>query len=333
MSARVAELLVVAGHDAVHVGDLGLLGAPDEPWERQALSDIRLGRAEEAVAAYLAHDRIHHNRGPDVVRDRMIDDWWTATSDGVDALMLAAHYRQVDALNQRARQRVRAAGRLGERELQLGGRAYAVGDTVLALRNDYRQGLLNGTRGTISAIERPARALVVTTDDGATVTIPFAYAAAGNLTHGHAMTIHKAEGATVDIGLVLADETMTREQLYTAMSRGQQQNVVYLATDEVRTDLAHAIEATREPVEVLVGIIDITEAKHWRSTPLASSCDLSARVVTDAISSNTHPACLSVGDGKARTISRGSGAPEARSRKSPRAHAPARRAVARSPHW
>lgn len=29
MSARVAELLVVAGHDAVHVGDLGLLGAPD----------------------------------------------------------------------------------------------------------------------------------------------------------------------------------------------------------------------------------------------------------------------------------------------------------------
>jgi predicted nuclease of predicted toxin-antitoxin system len=29
MSARVAELLVVAGHDAVYVGDLGLLGAPD----------------------------------------------------------------------------------------------------------------------------------------------------------------------------------------------------------------------------------------------------------------------------------------------------------------
>jgi ATP-dependent exoDNAse (exonuclease V) alpha subunit len=232
-----------------------------EPWERQALSDIRVGRAEEAVAAYVAHGRIHHDPDPDVVRDRMIDHWWTATSDGADVLMLAAHHRQVDALNQRARQRMRAAGRLGERELQLGGLAYAAGDTVLALRNDYRHGLLNGTRGTITAIDQRARRLVVTTDDRATVTIPFAYADAGSLTHGYAMTIHKAEGATVTIALALADETTTREQLYTALSRGQQRNVIYLATDDLRVDLAHARETTREPIEVLIGVIDRSEAK------------------------------------------------------------------------
>jgi predicted nuclease of predicted toxin-antitoxin system len=29
LSARVATLLVVAGHDAIHLGELGLLGAPD----------------------------------------------------------------------------------------------------------------------------------------------------------------------------------------------------------------------------------------------------------------------------------------------------------------
>jgi ATP-dependent exoDNAse (exonuclease V) alpha subunit len=233
-----------------------------EPWERQALSDIRLGRAEEAVAAYVAHGRIHHDPDPDVVRDRIIDDWWTATSDGADVLMLAAHHRQVDALNQRARQRMRAAGRLGERELQLGGRAYAVGDTVLALRNDYRHGLLNGTRGTITAINQPARGLVVTTDDRATVTIPFAYAAAGSLTHGYAMTIHKAEGATVAIALVLADATMTRQHLYTAVSRGSQCNVIYLSTDDLRAEIAHVVEAAREPIQVLIGIIDRTDAKE-----------------------------------------------------------------------
>jgi ATP-dependent exoDNAse (exonuclease V) alpha subunit len=214
------------------------------------------------VAAYLAHGRIHHDPDPGVVRDRIVNDWWTASADGADVLMLAAHHRQVDALNERARQRMRAAARLVERELELGGRTYAVGDTVLALRNNYGQGLLNGTRGTISAIDERARRLAVTTDDGTSVTIPFAYAEAGSLTHGYAMTIHKAEGATVAIALVLADETMTREQLYTALSRGQQQNAIYLATDDLRTEVAHAIEATCEPIQVLVGIIARTEAKE-----------------------------------------------------------------------
>jgi conjugative relaxase-like TrwC/TraI family protein len=233
-----------------------------EPWERQALTDIRLGRAEEAVAAYVAHGRIHHDPDPGAVRDRMVDDWWTATADGTDVLMLTAHHRQVDHLNQLARDRMQAAGRLGERELELGGRAYAVGDTVLALRNDYRHGVLNGTRGTITAIDQRARRLVVTTDDLATVTIPFAYADAGSLAYGYAMTIHKAEGATVAIALVLADATMTRHHLYTAVSRGSQCNVIYLSTDDLRAEIAHVVEAAREPIPVLIGMIDRTDAKE-----------------------------------------------------------------------
>jgi ATP-dependent exoDNAse (exonuclease V) alpha subunit len=191
----------------------------------------------------------------------MVDDWWTAAANGADVLMLTAHHRQVDDLNQRARQRMCAAGRLGERDVLLGDCACAVGDTVLALRNDYREGLLNGTRGTITAIDEHARRLEVSADDGATVTIPFAYAAAGNLTYGYAMTIHKAEGATVAVALLLADETMTREQLYTALSRGQQWNLIYLSTDDLRIDLVHAIETTRQPVETLLAIIDRTDAK------------------------------------------------------------------------
>jgi conjugative relaxase-like TrwC/TraI family protein len=233
-----------------------------EPWERQALSDIRMGRAEEAVAAYVAHGRIHHDPDSDVACDRMIDDWWAATSDDVDVLMLAAHHRQVDGLNERARQRMRNAARLGERELVLGDRAYAVGDTVLALRNDYRHGLVNGTRGTITTIDEHARQFEATTDEGTTVTIPFAYADAGSLTYGYAMTIHKAEGATVAVALVLADATMTRQRLYTAVSRGSECNVIYLATDNLRAEIAHVVEAAREPIPALIGIIDRTDAKE-----------------------------------------------------------------------
>jgi conjugative relaxase-like TrwC/TraI family protein len=233
-----------------------------ESWERQALADVRHGRAGEAVEAYLAHGRIHHDPDPDVVREWMVDDWWTERSDGVEALMLAARHIQVDDLNQRARQRMRTAGRLGDREVLLGDRIFAVGDTVLALRNDYRHDLVNGTRGTVSAIDEDRRQLEVALDDDKQVIVPFAYAEARNLVHGYAVTVHKAQGATAVASLVLADQTMTRESLYTALSRGQGENRIYLATDDARIELGHAFEATRGPLHVLAGIVDRTAVQE-----------------------------------------------------------------------
>ena len=61
---------------------------------------------------------------------------------------------------------------------------------------------------------------MLTTTAGARLVAPFAYAEARHLTHGYATTIHKAQGATVDRCFVLADDTMTREHAYTALSRG-----------------------------------------------------------------------------------------------------------------
>src|SRR5918994_133266 len=112
-----------------------------------------------------------------------------------------------------------AAGPVGG-HVQVAGRV-EVEHAVLALRNDYRYRILNGTRGTVTAIDETTQQVEVDTDDGAKLTVPFAYAEAGHLTHGYALTVHKAHGATVDVALVLVDETMSREQLYTALSRGR----------------------------------------------------------------------------------------------------------------
>ena len=42
LSQRVARLLVDSGHDAVHVGDIGLLGAPDQEVMRAAADASRV---------------------------------------------------------------------------------------------------------------------------------------------------------------------------------------------------------------------------------------------------------------------------------------------------
>ncbi len=118
--------------------------------------------------------------------------------------MVTAHLRSVDDLNDRARHLLQHEGRLGPDMVRIGRRAFTSGDEVLALRNDYRLGLLNGTRGTIHRIDARAEQVEVLTDGSSRLSIPFDYAAAGHLTHGYAATIHKAQGATVDRCFILS---------------------------------------------------------------------------------------------------------------------------------
>lgn len=123
------------------------------------------------------------------------------------------------------------------------------------MKNDYPLGLLNGTRGTITHLDHDRARIAIRADDGKNLELPFSYVEDGLLTHGCAMTIHKAQGATCDRALVLVDETMPREAIYTAVSRGRQRNDLYLAVDTGRDDIAHAAEVSRDPVEtLLVGI-------------------------------------------------------------------------------
>jgi conjugative relaxase-like TrwC/TraI family protein len=233
-----------------------------EPWERQALADLRLGHASEALAAYEAHDRIHHQTESERTVDDMVDRWWATVGDGGDALMLAAHHDAVRDLNARARQRLIDAGKLTGPQVRMGERDFAVGDQVLGLVNDYRTGMLNGTRGTIAAIDEKRGQIDVAAADGASRRVPFAYAEAGHLAHGYAMTIHRAQGATCDHAFVLVDETMSREAIYTAMSRGRQRNDLYLAVDTDRHEIAHGPEVARDPARTLAAGVQRSAAQQ-----------------------------------------------------------------------
>lgn len=175
--------------------------------------------------------------------------------------MLAAHHDAVRDLNTRARQRMLAAERLTGPQVPIGDHDFALGDQVLGLTNDYRTGMLNGTRGTVTAIDEKGRQVHVAVRDGTRRRVPFTYAEDGHLAHGYAMTIHKAQGATCDHALVLVDEAVSREAIYTAMSRGRQRNDLYLAIDTGRDDIAHAPEIAAAAIDVLAAGIERSAAQ------------------------------------------------------------------------
>jgi len=214
-----------------------------QPWERDALAGLRHGNPTLALAAYQAHDRIHVG-GTDDLRDQLIAAWVDDRRGG-EALMVAGTRAEVEDLNHRTRTLLQGTGEVGPDQVVLGGRPFATGDTVLALRNDPATGLLNGTRGHLEQIDTKHRVLVLRTEhDRGVVGVPFRYADDGHLTHGYAMTIHKAQGATADTCRILVGEVMNREQLYTALSRGRPHNHLYVEDPDPRGLDRHARELT-----------------------------------------------------------------------------------------
>jgi conjugative relaxase-like TrwC/TraI family protein len=234
-----------------------------QTWERDALAELRAGDTDSAVDAYLWHQRIHHAPTNDNARDLLVDQWMSARIAGEQGLMIAGRLADVDDLNTRARTALRAQGRLGPDRVVLAGRTFAEGDDVLALRNDYRLGLLNGTQAVVDRIDLDRGHIVARTDNDQRLAIPFDYAADGHLTHGYATTIHKAHGATVDRCFVLVDETASREHAYTAVSRGRHGNDFFVVAADRRSEERHAAEVQPDPLDGLRAAVQRSSAQRF----------------------------------------------------------------------
>lgn len=104
------------------------------------------------VREYERHGRIVAATSGEGARARLVQDWLTAGERGECAVMIANRRADVADLNRRARELLRSQGRLGADELTAGTRAFAVGDRVLARRNDRRLGVINGDAGRVPAI-------------------------------------------------------------------------------------------------------------------------------------------------------------------------------------
>ncbi|MBA2312960.1 MAG: relaxase domain-containing protein [Actinobacteria bacterium] len=232
-------------------------------WERDALDLIRQGRARDAIDAYVAHDRVVIAQSSEETRKRLIQDWWASQGDKEPAVMIAARRSDVADLNDRARSLMTAAGKLGESSLEVDGRSFARGDRVMTLKNSRGLNVKNGTRGIVESVDLEGNEIAMRREDGSTVTLPRSYLGEGHLTHAYAMTGHKAQGMTTDKALVLADQTLYREWTYVAMSRGRNDNRLYVVAgiDPDREELGGQVAGIEDPMKELVAAVGRSRAK------------------------------------------------------------------------
>jgi len=213
-----------------------------DPLERRALAQMREGDPEPYLARAARRGRLHVDDDPISAKERLLADWWReARRSPTRNVMLAYRCGDVDELNQAAHALMLRNRRLGDEAVTLGEREFRIGEQVLCRRNDGRQGLRNGMRGTI--VDLGERGFVVRDRAGVKRHVAFAYAGE-HLDYGYALTGHAAQGVTVDRAFVLfPDRGALKEWGYVACSRARLQTRLYLAD----RDLLERETPLREP--------------------------------------------------------------------------------------
>jgi Ti-type conjugative transfer relaxase TraA len=200
--------------------EIGEVRRQREDWQRNATRDLATGRTGDAIHAYDSHGMVHEAATREQARDDLIDRWDRDRQASPDRsrIILSHTNDEVRALNEAARERMRAAGHLGDDvrlAVERGERSFASGDRVMFLQNERGLGVKNGTLGTI--VDVSERSISVHTDDGRSVS--FHLKDYDRIDHGYAATIHKAQGMTVDRTHVLATPGLDAHGSYVALSR------------------------------------------------------------------------------------------------------------------
>jgi Ti-type conjugative transfer relaxase TraA len=213
--------------------EIGEVRRQREDWQRDATRDLATGRTGDAIRAYASHGMVHEAASRDQARDDLIDRWdrERQASAHRSRIILTHTNDEVRALNEAARERMRAAGDLGDDvrlAVERGERSFASGDRVMFLQNERGLGVKNGTLGSIEQISE--RSMSVRTDDGRSVS--FDLKDYNRIDHGYAATIHKAQGMTVDRTHVLATPGLDAHGSYVALSRHRDGMDVHYGRDD-----------------------------------------------------------------------------------------------------
>ncbi len=214
-------------HASAHIGTIRRQA---EPWQRVASEDLAFGRVASALDRYDTAGRLHWAETPAAAQAALLDRYERDRREAPNASQLILAYRRDDVaqLNEGVRVARKAAGEI-QAGVQVGRIEVSAGDRIVFLRNEPGRevatvataaagssaGVRNGTLGTVLTAE--AHRITVRLDEGREVSFdPSRYP---SIAHGYAVTVHKAQGATIDQVYTLADPIMNRHAAYVALTR------------------------------------------------------------------------------------------------------------------
>ena len=225
-----------------------------DDWQKEATRSLATGRTGEALHAYESRGMVQAADTREAARGELVDGWDRQRQAEPDKtrIILTHTNAEVRELNQEARERVRASGGLGPDvgvTVDRGRRDFASGDRIMFLRNERSMGVKNGTLGTLEQVSEGRMA--VRLDGGSRVAFDLKDYA--HVDHGHAATIHKSQGVTVDQAHVLATPGMDRHSAYVGMSRHRDGAQLHYGRDDFADQRQLARVLSRDRAKDMAG--------------------------------------------------------------------------------
>ncbi len=244
-------------HAAAHAGTVAQLSVnrrQRNPWEHDALAALRHGQVATAVAGYLTQGRVDVADTPAALIGAAVTRWADARAEGHNPVLLGGTNDLVDPPQHRRHRPPpgHRPARPGRTRRLRPGTVPARGTGRAAPQRPHdrlrRNGDGGGQRpGRHRHHHRPTIVSGVALDGGTHVTLDRGYLDEGGwVSHGYALTSHRAQGGTWDVAIAVGADTLTREGAYVQLSRGTHGNWIVLTHPEAAA-LAdeHAAEVAR----------------------------------------------------------------------------------------
>lgn len=246
--------------------------------DRKIVMQLATGQSQQALDSMRKKGYLHTQPTQEMAIQNLIEDWWQVKMQqpSTSTLILAGTRNDLYQLNQAARLKMHKSGQLGascEVETSLNdvraSREFAVGDQILFCKNQRRLGITNGDVGILKDIHINQDGhwqFQVERQDGRFVEFSLTddeniKSGYGAIDHAYALSVHKAQGMTVDQAFVLSsDSMMDREWSYVAASRAREQTHFY-CSGEIETQLEVKMGRSRQKDTSLDYTVS-SEAQH-----------------------------------------------------------------------
>lgn len=247
-------------HEQDYLSELNNIIRQKDDWMKKASEDLAELKTYQALASYEQKGHIQKIDDLDlqpIARayvDRCIND------PEQKGLLLAFTRLQCQGLNDEARKILKERELISENDVNINGRFFSIGDQVVFLKNDREKQITclnsetkkkieflvkNGTRGKILEIKEiqldistpstPQGGQNITSYEITTLTdngtkARFSTSEYNHIDHSYAITLHKAQGQTVDWSMIVASKNMDAHATYVALTRHRKDVTLFYDT-------------------------------------------------------------------------------------------------------
>jgi conjugative relaxase-like TrwC/TraI family protein len=188
-----------------------------DPEDQRMVYDLAAGNHDAVIENLIKRQRYHEGDGQTETAQKLMNLWAERFATVPEKTAIIATTNKLCSHFNQAAQKIRSEmNLLGPEKVPIKDGEVRVGDRVIFTRTSRKHDVNNGTLGTLTKIK--GSEVKIRTDDGQDVRL--SVREYRGLALGYAFTTHKAQGMTMDNGLVLAGPNWINQELtYVQLSR------------------------------------------------------------------------------------------------------------------